>query len=456
MSVREVSAPSSGDAVGRLRPDLHIFPLDATSTGGPRYLVELADRSYLITPAVFEVLSTLAEHPRTIGELAEGIERRTGRHVSDAMLEEVVHRMLPRAFFAESFPPPRRTPLSLKGRLLPKDVVMRVAHHLVWLFDRRLVVATLTAFGLLMTATLGRAVDAALVPLTGADLVVLYLCCLLSTLVHEFGHAAACARYGCPPGAIGVGLYLVFPVLFTDVTKAWRLSPRQRAVVDMGGLYFQAILMAGLGLYSLLTSNLVASRLQCVTFFTMLHTLNPVFKMDGYWLFSDLTGLPNLHRRMRESVRERLHWPAKSPSEDGKAPQGRFLTLYIVIVALYAAFLGRFLARAFPEKVLHYPHAAAAELHGLVSAWSQAAYWQVARIAGNLVGLSVWPVGISLLVVIMARALVGLMSRSSDAGGAAGDTDEDARSAAAPPTENLKSEPPIEGFSLRRGRPDTE
>jgi putative peptide zinc metalloprotease protein len=415
VSAREAPVPASGDAVGRLRPDLHIFPFDAAPAGGPRYLVELADRSYVVTPTIFEVLCALAEHPRTIGELAEGLERRTGRRVPDATLQEVVHRTLPRAFFAESCSPPRRTPLSLKGTLLPEKVVTRAAHHLAWIFDRRLVLAALAAFGLVTAATLGQAADAVLVPLTGADLVVLYLCCLLSTLVHEFGHAAACARYGCPPGVIGVGLYLVFPVLFTDVTRAWRLSPRQRAVVDMGGLYFQTVLMAGLGLCSLLTSNLVVLRLQWVTLFTMLHTLNPVFKMDGYWLFSDLTGLPNLHRRMREGMRERLRGPETTASEDEKAPQGRFLTLYLVIVALYAAFLGRFLIRAFPEKVLHYPHAAAAELHVLVSAWSQAAYWQVAKITGNLVALSVWPIGISLLVVVIAQAVVGLKDRKFDA-----------------------------------------
>ena len=412
MTVREAPVPWSGDAVGRLRPDLHLFPFEAASAGGPRYLVELAECSYVVTPAVYEVLSALADHPQTFGELAEGLERRTGRRVSEAKLQEVVHQTLPRAFFAESSSPPRRTPLSLKGTLLPEKVVTRAVRHLAWLFDRRLVLATLAAFGLVTAATLGRAADAILVPLTGADLAVLYVCCLLSTLIHELGHAAACARYGCPPGVIGVGLYLVFPVLFTDVTRAWRLSPRQRAVVDMGGLYFQAVLMAGLGLYGLLTSNLVALRLQWVTFFTMLHTLNPVFKMDGYWLFSDLTGLPNLHRRMREGLRDRLR-RKDPPSEHETAPQGHFLTLYFVIVALYAAFIGRFLVRAFPEKVLQYPHAAAAEFHVLVSAWSQAAYVQVAKTVVSLVALSVWPIGISFLIVAIVRASVGMVRRSS-------------------------------------------
>ena len=32
-----------------------------------------------------------------------------------------------------------------------------------------------------------------------------------------------------------------FPVLYSDVTKAWRLAPYQRSIVDLGGLYFQAI-----------------------------------------------------------------------------------------------------------------------------------------------------------------------------------------------------------------------
>jgi putative peptide zinc metalloprotease protein len=41
---------------------------------------------------------------------------------------------------------------------------------------------------------------------------------------HELGHAAACRYGGAEPGTIGVGLYLLWPAFYNDVTDSYRLS----------------------------------------------------------------------------------------------------------------------------------------------------------------------------------------------------------------------------------------
>ena len=64
---------------------------------------------------------------------------------------------------------------------------------------------------------------------------------VLSAGFHELGHAAACRYGGATPGGIGVGLYLVWPAFYTDVTDAYRLPRRDRLRVDLGGLYFNAL-----------------------------------------------------------------------------------------------------------------------------------------------------------------------------------------------------------------------
>ena len=40
-----------------------------------------------------------------------------------------------------------------------------------------------------------------------------------SSFFHELGHASACKHFGVRHGGIGFGLYLNFPVLYTDVTE---------------------------------------------------------------------------------------------------------------------------------------------------------------------------------------------------------------------------------------------
>ncbi len=47
---------------------------------------------------------------------------------------------------------------------------------------------------------------------------------VLSAGFHEFGHAAAARRGGATPGAMGTGLYLMWPAFYTDVTDSYRLG----------------------------------------------------------------------------------------------------------------------------------------------------------------------------------------------------------------------------------------
>ena len=46
---------------------------------------------------------------------------------------------------------------------------------------------------------------------------------ILSTLIHEFGHIACCRYYGAKHGEIGMGVYFIFPVAYSDVTGIWAL-----------------------------------------------------------------------------------------------------------------------------------------------------------------------------------------------------------------------------------------
>ena len=62
-----------------------------------------------------------------------------------------------------------------------------------------------------------------------------------SMLFHECGHAAACRYGGARPGVIGMGIYVIWPAFFTNVTDAYRLGRAGRIRTDLGGVYFNAI-----------------------------------------------------------------------------------------------------------------------------------------------------------------------------------------------------------------------
>lgn len=129
-----------------------------------------------------------------------------------------------------------------------------------------------------------------------------YPAVLFILLSHELGHAAASYRFGVKPKEIGIGLYLIFPVLYTDVTEIWRLSKTKRVIVNLGGLYVQ--LLINLLLIWFLVSNFgYADRITISRYLIQLNVammvINtiPFLKLDGYWLYSDLFSLPNLQRQ---------------------------------------------------------------------------------------------------------------------------------------------------------------
>ena len=125
---------------------------------------------------------------------------------------------------------------------------------------------------------------------------------ILSASFHEFGHAAACRYSGGRPGAMGCGLYLVWPAFYTDVTDAYRLDRRGRLRTDLGGLYFNAIFaLATFGVWAL-TGVEALLLLIPVQVLQMVHQLLPFIRMDGYHILSDLVGVPDLFARIKPTL----------------------------------------------------------------------------------------------------------------------------------------------------------
>ena len=55
-----------------------------------------------------------------------------------------------------------------------------------------------------------------------------------------------CRYGGAEPGEIGVGVYIVFPAFYTDVTDSYRLGRGGRVRTDLGGLYFNVLTVLAL------------------------------------------------------------------------------------------------------------------------------------------------------------------------------------------------------------------
>jgi putative peptide zinc metalloprotease protein len=199
--------------------------------------------------------------------------------------------------------------LTLRVRILPWRLVRPVAESLSWMFLPPVVTVfagLVVAAHIVFYAVLGsdRYPDAA--TLQGRDVIWLMAVLSLGALAHELGHATASVRYGCRKIEIGWGLYWYMAVLYTDLSEVWRLPRRQRAVVDVAGIYFQAVFMVALLVLLLATGSKIAAYGFLLTDVALAMSLHPFLRMDGFWLVTDLFGISNLREYTSRMLRNLL------------------------------------------------------------------------------------------------------------------------------------------------------
>ncbi|WP_338761664.1 hypothetical protein WAF17_15940 [Bernardetia sp. ABR2-2B] len=134
------------------------------------------------------------------------------------------------------------------------------------------------------------------------EYMLIYFLIIFIFVFHEIGHASAALHFGIRAPKIGYGFYLVYPVFFTQISEAWKLQPKKRMIINLGGVYFQWI---GGSLFILLdyfnvASTHVWSGVVTMNFIRLIYSFVPFMKADGYWIFSDGFGLSNLRKKSNQ------------------------------------------------------------------------------------------------------------------------------------------------------------
>ncbi|MFN2450922.1 MAG: hypothetical protein ABR541_01055, partial [Candidatus Dormibacteria bacterium] len=125
---------------------------------------------------------------------------------------------------------------------------------------------------------------------------------IVSAAFHEAGHATGCRYGGAKPGAMGAGLYLVWPAFYTDVTDAYRLGRGGRLRTDLGGVYFNALfILAVTGVYGLTHIEALLA-VVVLLHVEVLHQFLPFLRLDGYYIVADLVGVPDLFGRVKPTL----------------------------------------------------------------------------------------------------------------------------------------------------------
>lgn len=279
---------------------IQVLPFDTASTEG-KNLLYYNDQYFEVSVSLAELLKTIQELG-CLSKAAVHFSHKTGKTYSEEDMTAIVEKFITPIFQKETEKPSKNKTFIFKVGLLPPQSVKTIATRLRFFLQPKIalffLLLILTCEILFFTSDLG--VIHSLSGANGYIIAGVLGLFVMSSLFHEMGHAAACRYFNAENGGVGFGLYISFPVFYTDVTNIWRLTRKQRIIVNFSGVYFQLLFLLPFFVIYFLTGDNIPKLFIYTINLNFLFTLNPFFKFDGYWIMSDLMGVPNLRSRSME------------------------------------------------------------------------------------------------------------------------------------------------------------
>ncbi|WP_455639158.1 hypothetical protein [Parabacteroides sp.] len=318
-----------------------IYPFLSSSSRENRHLLSFQGQYFEATTPIVELVKELQHYPTEAMAIEAYCQKKAGKYTPE-QVRQIINKFIMPLFI----PKVKQRTFLYEKELFGVKAINRFSDTFRFLFNRTYMVIVLVIM-LVLNIYFFRQTQDLLVFNDKIDIYLvigLFLFMLVSSFFHELGHASACKYYGIQHGAIGFGLYLTFPVLYTDVTEVWKLNRIQRCVVNIAGVYFQSYCLIGLLIGFFLTGNNILRYLILIMNFGFLMTLNPFFKFDGYWIASDLLGVPNLRARSKELLgywyRRMRKLPVKTePYLLQIRPAAKYgLLIYSIVVNLFMGF----------------------------------------------------------------------------------------------------------------------
>ena len=283
-------------------------PYQGSGCTEPQYLLRRGDGRVLVVSELLYAVVAACQTDERAGAIAAQVGSWLARPVSAGNVEYLVeHKLRPLAVVGDGEDRRRGDAapllgLGVRSAVVPGRLVEVAASWLRPLFLPAVVVTILCGFA---------AMDAWLVlahPITMRvsdavrdPRVVLLVTAvtLVSAGFHEIGHATGGLYGGAVPGPIGVGICLMWPAFFSNLTDSYRLARGARLRADLGGVYFNVVFM--LVLFELYWTTgaqplLVAVVLQHLL---VVQQFMPFLRLDGYYIVTDVLGVPDLFSYVR-------------------------------------------------------------------------------------------------------------------------------------------------------------
>ncbi len=134
----------------------------------------------------------------------------------------------------------------------------------------------------------------------------------LITVLHEFSHGLSCKHFGGEVREIGFLLIYFHPAFYCDVSSAWQFPEKHKRLwVTFAGAWCELVCWSLAVLCWRVTQpdtwvHHAALIVVASSGIKSLFNLNPLIRLDGYYLLSDALEIPNLRQRSFQYLGQRL------------------------------------------------------------------------------------------------------------------------------------------------------
>jgi putative peptide zinc metalloprotease protein len=310
----------------------------------PPHIVRRSDGQVVQLPKLLYTVAEQADGRHSYDEIAEVVTEEFKRQISGDDIRYLADEKLrPLGVLASddgSSPQLKKIDpmlaLKFRAKVVPERAVRAVTTVFYPLFFAPVIVAVvagLIALDVWLFGYHGVAQSVRQTLYDPAFLLILLGLVVLSAAFHECGHATACRYGGAKPGVMGLGLYIVWPAFYTDVTDAYRLGKAGRLRTDLGGIYFNAIFTLGTAAAYFATGFEPLLLVMLVQQIEIVHQLLPFLRMDGYYILSDLTGVPDMFARINPTLRSLIPGRKNDERVDELKPWVRVaVTIYVALL----------------------------------------------------------------------------------------------------------------------------